>query len=100
MSRIASLHRMTREERNLEGLIVPGSDHLTAYNVYAEAYRVAGYVGEVYVLARHLFHAAAIAEWAEDRGLLLKSIADAAPGMASAYRGLNMRLPARLRHAH
>ncbi|HEX9483277.1 MAG TPA: DEAD/DEAH box helicase [Gemmatimonadaceae bacterium] len=100
MSGIESLHRMTREERNLEGLIVPGSDHLTAYNVYAEAYRVAGYVGEVYGLARHLFHAEEIAEWAEDRGVLVKSIEDAALGMASVYRGLNMRLPADMRHAH
>jgi hypothetical protein len=32
-----------------------GSDHLTAYNLYAEAYREAGYVGEVYGLPRHLF---------------------------------------------
>ena len=48
MSGVESLHRMTREERDLDGLIVPGSDHLTAYNVYAEAYKVAGYVGEVY----------------------------------------------------
>ena len=50
-----SLHRMTREERELEGLIVPGSDHLTAYNVYAEAFAIAGYIGEVYGLPRHLF---------------------------------------------
>ena len=28
---IESLHRMTREERDLRGLIVAGSDHLTAY---------------------------------------------------------------------
>jgi hypothetical protein len=35
---------------------VPGSDHLTAYNVYAEAFKVAGYIGEVYGLPRHLFH--------------------------------------------
>src|SRR3954471_11052925 len=31
MSSVESLHRMTREERNLDGLIVPGSDDLTAY---------------------------------------------------------------------
>src|SRR5581483_5744853 len=35
MASIESLHRMTREERDLDGLIVPGSDHLTAYNLYA-----------------------------------------------------------------
>ena len=45
MSSVESLHRMTREERDLDGLIVPGSDHLTAYNLYAEAYRRAGSMG-------------------------------------------------------
>jgi hypothetical protein len=29
---------------------VHGSDNLTAYNLYAEAYREAGYIGEVYGL--------------------------------------------------
>src|SRR5205085_11135472 len=36
-SNIESLHRMTREERDLHGVIVNGSDHLTAYNPFAEA---------------------------------------------------------------
>jgi ATP-dependent helicase HrpA len=31
---IESLHRMTRAERNIRQAIVPGSDHLTAYNLY------------------------------------------------------------------
>src|SRR6476620_6626148 len=31
MSSVESLHRMTREERDLGGLMVSGSDHLTAY---------------------------------------------------------------------
>ena len=66
MSGVESLHRMTREERDLEGLVVPGSDHLTAYNVYAEAFRVAGYIGEVYGLPRHLFEEEAMAEWEEE----------------------------------
>ncbi len=100
MSGIESLHRMTREERDLEGLVLPGSDHLTAYNVYAEAYKVAGYVGEVYGLARHLFNEEEIAEWAERRGVLVKSIEDAALGMASVYRGLSMQLPADMPMAH
>src|SRR2546421_2957302 len=43
---IESLHRMTREERDLRGLIVPGSDHLTAYNVFAEAVNKHGRLGE------------------------------------------------------
>ena len=36
-SNIDSLHRMTREERDLHGVLVSGSDHLTAYNLFAEA---------------------------------------------------------------
>src|SRR5206468_919822 len=44
---IESLHRMTREERELKGLIVAGSDHLTAYNVFAEAVNKHGYRGAV-----------------------------------------------------
>ncbi|HVD62415.1 MAG TPA: DEAD/DEAH box helicase [Gemmatimonadaceae bacterium] len=92
MSSIESLHRMTREERDLTGLIVPGSDHLTAYNLYAEAYTRCGYVGEVYGLERHLFDDR-IEQWAERRGVLVKAIEDAALGMASVYRALEMRLP-------
>ncbi|HEX6966849.1 MAG TPA: DEAD/DEAH box helicase, partial [Gemmatimonadaceae bacterium] len=96
MSGVESLHRMTRDERDLEGLIVPGSDHLTAYNLYAEAYRQTGYVGEVYGLPRHLFDEG-IEAWAiEERGVLVKAIEDAALGMASIYRALELPLPERL----
>ncbi|MFO0093345.1 MAG: helicase-related protein, partial [Gemmatimonadaceae bacterium] len=93
MSGIESLHRMTREGRDLEGLVVRGSDHLTAYNVYAEAFRVAGYVGEVYGLPRHLFDAERIAHWAEQRGVLVKALEDAALAMASVYRSVGSPLP-------
>ncbi|HEX8835052.1 MAG TPA: hypothetical protein VF719_12665, partial [Abditibacteriaceae bacterium] len=93
MSSIESLHRMTREERNLEGLIVPGSDHLTSYNLYAEAYSRAGYIGDVYGLPRHLFDAVAVKEWAEERGVLVKSIEDAALAVASLFRGVGLPLP-------
>src|SRR5439155_157967 len=82
---IESLHRMTREERDLRGLIVSGSDHLTAYNVYAEAVNKHGYLGEVYGLPRHLFDEG-IDEWAEGRGVLVKAIEDVALGTASVYR--------------
>lgn len=92
MSSVESLHRMTREDRNLEGLLVAGSDHLTAYNLYAEAFRKFGEMGEVYGLPRHLF-TEAIDEWADRRGVLVKAIEDAALGMASVYRNLEMRLP-------
>jgi len=98
MSSIESLHRMTREDRDLEGLIVPGSDHLTAYNVYAEAFASAGYMGEVYGLPRHLFDER-IDEWAEQRGVLVKAIEDTALAMASVYRGVGLPLPGRLPYA-
>jgi hypothetical protein len=93
MCSVESLHRMTREERDLDGVIVPGSDHLTAYNLYAEAYAYAGSMGEVYGLPRHVFDEARLDEWAERRGALVKSIEDAALGMASVYRGVGLPLP-------
>ncbi len=97
-SGVESLHRMTREERVLRGLIVPGSDHLTAYNVFAEAVNQHGSVGEVYGLSRHLF-AESLEEWAERRGVLVKAIEDAALGLASVYRALELKLPATLPYA-
>jgi ATP-dependent helicase HrpA len=92
MSAIESLHRMTREERDLTGLIVAGSDHLTAYNVYAEAFTQCGGVGEVYGLPRHLFDDR-VEEWAERRGVLIKALEDAALALASVYRSVGLPLP-------
>ena len=92
MSGVESLHRMTREDRVLDGMLIPGSDHLTAYNVYAEAFTKYGYVDNVYGLPRQLFHDE-IAEWAEMKGVLVKSLEDAALAMASVYRSLNAPLP-------
>jgi ATP-dependent helicase HrpA len=97
-SNIESLHRMTREERDLHGVIVNGSDHLTAYNLYAEAVNQHGYVGEVYGLPRHLFEDR-LEEWAERRGVLVKAIEDTALGMASVYRSLELPLPKQLPYA-
>jgi hypothetical protein len=91
---IDSLHRMTRETRNLKGLIVPGSDHLTAYNVFAEAVNKHGYLGQVYGLPRHLFRET-IDRWAEWRGVLIKALEDVALGTASVYRQLERSLPER-----
>jgi hypothetical protein len=99
MCSVESLHRMTREERDLDGIIVPGSDHLTAYNLYAEAFSYAGSMGEVYGLPRHVFDEARLDEWAERRGALVKSIEDAALGMASVYRGVGLPLPERMANA-
>jgi ATP-dependent RNA helicase HrpA len=97
-SNIESLHRMTREERDLHGLVVNGSDHLTAYNLYAEAVNQHGYLGEVYGLPRHLFEDG-LAEWAERRGVLVKAIEDTALGTASVYRSLELPLPKQLPYA-
>jgi hypothetical protein len=95
-SALESLHRMTREARDLQGVIVHGSDHLTAYNLYADAYREAGFIGEVYGLSRHLFHAEKMERWAEGRGVLVKAIEDAALVMASVYRSVGVGLPEHL----
>jgi hypothetical protein len=95
---VESLHRMTREERELHGVLVSGSDHLTAYNLYAEAVNQHGRSGEVYGLPRHLFEEA-ISGWAERRGVLLKAIEDAALGLASIYRSLELPLPVSLPYA-
>ncbi|MEP6591986.1 MAG: DEAD/DEAH box helicase, partial [Gemmatimonadota bacterium] len=98
-SGIDSLHRMTREERDLHGVLVPGSDHLTAYNLLAEAVNHCGRLGEVHGLPRHVFDEAALAEWADRRGVLVKAIEDGALGMAAAYRALDATLPSTLPHA-
>jgi hypothetical protein len=97
-SNIDSLHRMTREERDLHGVVVNGSDHLTAYNLYAEAVNQHGYLGEVYGLPRHLFEDG-LSEWAERRGVLVKAIEDTALGTASVYRSLEVPLPKQLPYA-
>jgi len=97
-SNIESLHRMTREERDLYGVIVNGSDHLTAYNLYAEAVNQHGYLGQVYGLPRHLFEDG-LADWAERRGVLVKAIEDTALGLASVYRSLELPLPKQLPYA-
>ncbi|MFL5633026.1 MAG: DEAD/DEAH box helicase [Gemmatimonadaceae bacterium] len=97
-SSIESLHRMTREDRDLSGVTVPGSDHLTAYNLYAEAFSHCGYIGEVYGLPRQLFDES-VERWAERRGVLVKAIEDAALATASIYRALGMELPTRMVNA-
>jgi hypothetical protein len=98
-SNVDSLHRMTREHADLRGLVVWGSDHLTAYNIYAEAVNQYGQLGEVYGLPRHLF-VDEIDEWADDRGVPLKALEDVALGMASVYRTLELPLPRELPYAH
>ena len=98
-SNIDSLHRMTREERELHGALVNGSDHLTAYNLFAEAVNQCGNIGEVYGLPRHVFVEEELAAWAERRGVLVKAIEDTALGTASVYRALEQELPRTLPYA-
>ena len=95
MASVESLHRMTRDDRDLSGLIVSGSDHLTTYNVYAEAFTTCGYLSEVYGLPRQMFDES-INVWSERRGVLVKSIEDAALAMASIYRSVGLPLPNRM----
>lgn len=92
VANVDSLHRMTRDDRDLTGVVVKGSDHLTTYNLYAEALNRHGRVGEVYGLPRHLF-SEEMEAWAEERGVLVKAIEDIALGVASVYRSLEMPLP-------
>ncbi len=95
MASVESLHRMTREDRELGGLVVPGSDHLSTYNVYAEAFEKCGFLGEVYGLPRQLFDES-VSRWADGRGVLVKAIEDAALAMASIYRAVRLPLPVRM----
>lgn len=92
-SSIDSLHRMTREERNLDGVVIPGSDHLTTYNLLAEAINRFGRVSNVHGLPRHVFDETELAGWADARGVLMKAIEEGALGMAAAYRALDVGLP-------
>jgi hypothetical protein len=92
MASVESLHRMTREDRDLAGLVVAGSDHLSTYNAYAEAFAKCGYLGEVYGLPRQMFDAS-IERWAEKRGVLVKAVEDSSLALASIYRAVRLPLP-------
>ena len=94
MASIDSLHRMLRQQDNDIGrYVVQGSDHLTAYNIYQAALEEVGSLGRVYGLPRHVFDEEAIAAWCEERGVLVRSIEDAALAIASIYRSLDLELP-------
>src|SRR5688500_10205087 len=95
MSSIESLHRMTREERDIGGLGIPGRARLAGCSRSAEAFEKHGNMGEVYGLPRHLFYEE-IESWAERRGVLVNAIEDTALGMASVLRALGVPLPDRM----
>jgi hypothetical protein len=94
MASIDSLHRMLRQQDNDIGeYVVPGSDHLTTYRIYEDALRSCGTLGQVYGLPRHVFDPKALEAWAEEHGVLIRAIEDAALASASIYRGLDRALP-------
>jgi uncharacterized membrane protein YgcG len=94
---IESLHRMLRQQDNDIGqYVVKGSDNLTSYNIYQDALETTGRLGSVYGLPRHVFDAEALETWCEARGVMMRSIEDAALAIASIYRGLGLELPAHL----
>jgi hypothetical protein len=91
---IESLHRMLRQQDNDIGqYVVPGSDHLTSYAIYRDALEQTGSMGAIYGLPRHVFDPQALEEWAEERGVMMRSIEDAALAIASIFRGLDLTLP-------
>lgn len=90
---VESLYRMTRKDPNIREFIVPGSDHLTAYNLYAAALRHCGVTGSVYGLSRHVFEPEALEDWTEEQGVLIRAVEDGALALASIYRGIDMPLP-------
>ena len=90
---IESLHRMLRQDNDIGEYVVPGSDHLTAYRIYDDALRTCGSMGNVYGLPRHVFDEQALNDWAEERGVTVRGIEDAALAIASIYRSLDMTLP-------
>ncbi len=94
---IESLHRMLRQQDNDIGqYVVKGSDHLTAYNIYQDALETNGSLGSVYGLPRHVFEPEALEKWCEERGVMMRSIEDAALAIASIFRGLDLELPRHL----
>jgi hypothetical protein len=93
---IESLHRMTRQDRNIQAYVTPGSDHLTAYRLYEDALRSCGSMGSVFGLPRHIFDPEALAVWGEERGVLTRAIEDTALALASIYRSLELPLPTAL----
>ncbi|HET6764663.1 MAG TPA: hypothetical protein VFH27_13355 [Longimicrobiaceae bacterium] len=95
---IESLHRMLRQDNDIGEFVVPGSDHLTIYRLYQNALESCGSIGHVYGLPRHVFDEKALAEWAEERGVLVRSIEDGALAIASIYRSLDLPLPRSLPH--
>ncbi|MFN8582323.1 MAG: hypothetical protein U0163_15285 [Gemmatimonadaceae bacterium] len=75
--------------------MVSGSDHLTSYNVYAEAFTPRPETSaRCTALPRQLFDERSIERWAERRGVLVKAIEDAALAMASVWHaGVGATLP-------
>jgi len=93
---IESLHRMLKPDNDIGQYVVKGSDHLTAYNIYQHVLDEIGMMGRVYDLPRHVFDEEALTKWCDERGVLVRSIEDAALAIASIYRSLDLELPSKL----
>jgi hypothetical protein len=93
---IESLHRMLKPDNDIGQYVVKGSDHLTAYAIYQAVLDEIGMMGRVYDLPRHVFDEEALTKWCDERGVLVRSIEDAALAIASIYRSLDLELPAKL----
>ncbi|HEX8244929.1 MAG TPA: hypothetical protein VF541_15580, partial [Longimicrobium sp.] len=90
---IESLHRMLKPDNDIGQYVVRGSDNLTAYNIYQHVLEELGTIGYVYGLPRHVFEDEPLAKWCDERGVLVRSIEDAALATASIYRSLDLALP-------
>jgi ATP-dependent RNA helicase HrpA len=90
---IESLHRMLKPDNDIGEYVIRGSDHLTAYNIYQHVLEELGTIGYVYGLPRHVFEDEPLAKWCDERGVLVRSIEDAALAIASIYRSLDLELP-------
>jgi hypothetical protein len=87
---------LRQQDNDIGQYVVPGSDHLTAYRIYEDALRTLGTLGHVYGLPRHVFEPEPLEAWCEERGVLVRSIEDAALAIASIFRSLDLALPRHL----
>ncbi|HET7230600.1 MAG TPA: hypothetical protein VFJ16_11395, partial [Longimicrobium sp.] len=93
---IESLHRMLKPDNDIGQYVIKGSDNLTSYNIYQHVLDEIGTMGSVYGLPRHVFDEEVLAAWCDERGVLVRSIEDAALAIASIYRSLDLALPNKL----
>lgn len=100
------LFKLTRREWNRNcGLVVRGSDHLTAYNIVATAFKKFGRISESYEGLEYRFsgdwisgygadrQVGAFIDWCDENGFVAKEIKNIALAIKSVYRQTRARLP-------